>query len=100
MWYNHLDISSPENLIHALVRVFEEAQIQDIMTEASSPKVKSKLVATTEKVVKELGAFGCPWFWVTNGKGVGEPFFGSDRFHFMWDFLEVPHEDLRLVSKL
>ena len=53
----------------------------------------------TEHVVKEKGAFGCPWFWVTNGE-IQEPFFGSDRFHYMWDFLEIPHRDLVLKAKI
>lgn len=64
----------------------------------------------TDSVVHDQGAFGCPWFWVVNterrahgghGRGGlegesekvgGEPFFGSDRWHFIWDYLgvEVP----------
>jgi hypothetical protein len=31
-------------------------------------------------VVEKQGAFGCPWFWVTNSEGKSEPFFGSDRY--------------------
>jgi len=31
-------------------------------------------------VVEKQGAFGCPWFWVTNLEGKSEPFFGSDRY--------------------
>lgn len=33
---------------------------------------------------------------VHDGKGNVEPFFGSDRFHFMWDYLGLPHGDLEL----
>lgn len=52
----------------------------------------------TTHAFKDLGAFGCPWFWVHDGKGNAEPFFGSDRFHYMWDYLELPHQDLVLVK--
>jgi 2-hydroxychromene-2-carboxylate isomerase len=54
------------------------------------------LTRVTEKVARDLGAYGCPWFWVYDGKGNAEPFFGSDRFHYMWDYLDIPHEDLAL----
>lgn len=68
-------------------------------------------------MVEKQGAFGCPWFWVTNREGKGEPFFGSDRyvaplldeafypigassrFHFMWEFLDLPWQDVKLLSK-
>lgn len=96
MWNGQLDISKPENLSKALSKAFSGTEVEEILAAAASPEIKHELTATTERVVKELGAFGCPWFWVTNGEGKSEPFFGSDHFHFMWDFLELPHEDLRL----
>ncbi|KZP03652.1 putative DSBA family oxidoreductase [Athelia psychrophila] len=72
----------------------------------ASPAYKQKLTDLTKKVVDEQGAFGCPWFWVTKfdaqggeGTGTGEPFFGSDRFHFMWEHLGLPWEDVRLLPK-
>jgi hypothetical protein len=27
----------------------------------------------------------------------GEPFFGSDRWHFMYDYLGVPYQDIRIL---
>ncbi|KAL4767553.1 thioredoxin-like protein [Aspergillus nidulans var. acristatus] len=95
-WYRHLDISSPENLAIALGTVFDKAQIQEILAGANKPETKQALTDVTTKAVKELGAFGCPWFMVHDGKGNVEPFFGSDRFHFMWDYLGLPHGDLEL----
>ncbi|GES62237.1 putative thioredoxin [Aspergillus terreus] len=100
MWYGQLDISKPENLATALSGVFPADEVKEIIAAASSPKIKADLAATTEKAFKELGAFGCPWFWVVNGEGKGEPFFGSDRFHFMWDYLDLPHENLKLKAKI
>ncbi|KAL6231625.1 hypothetical protein BDW75DRAFT_219632 [Aspergillus navahoensis] len=96
MWYGHIDISSPENLAIALGKVFDKNQIQEILAGANKPETKQVLTDVTAKAVKELGAFGCPWFWVYDGKGNAEPFFGSDRFHYMWDYLGLPHGDLEL----
>lgn len=99
------------------------------MHESASDAVKSKLKETTEYCWKDLGAYGCPWFWVTNdnrraqashssedegttqNQGLrrrlrtnpdrpGEPFFGSDRWHFMWDFLDIPWQDVTILSPL
>lgn len=99
MWNGQLDISKPEHLTTALSKVFSsEKEVQDIVAAAGSPPIKALLETVTGHAVKELGAFGCPWFWVTNGEGIGEPFFGSDRWHFMWRFLELPFEDLRLIQ--
>ena len=100
MWKGQLDISKPENLSTALCKVFPEAKVKEILTGAASPRIKEELTAVTEKIVKEQGAFGCPWFWVRNAEGKEEPFFGSDRFHFMWRFLGLPFEDLKLKSKM
>lgn len=45
----------------------------------------------------EKGAFGAPWWLVTNSEGVEEPFFGSDRFHFVYQFLGVPFRDMEIL---
>ncbi|EAW07186.1 putative DSBA family oxidoreductase [Aspergillus clavatus NRRL 1] len=102
MWNGQLDISKPEYLVQALekCKCFTAAETQEILAKASDPAVKEELTATTGRVVKELGAFGCPWFWVTNEEGESEPFFGSDRFHYMWEFLGLPHENLKLTARL
>ncbi|EFW20763.1 DSBA family oxidoreductase [Coccidioides posadasii str. Silveira] len=98
MWNGQLDISKPENLLIAARKVFDEAQAQEILKGGNDPEIKKTLADNTEHAVKTLGAFGCPWFWVHDGKGNAEPFFGSDRFHFMWDYLDIPHRDLELMS--
>ncbi|KAL2832675.1 thioredoxin-like protein [Aspergillus pseudoustus] len=99
MWNGHLDISVPENLALALSKVFsDESQVKDILAGASAPETKQALTDITGQVVSELGAFGCPWFWVHDGQGKAEPFFGSDRFHYMWDYLDLPHRDLELLG--
>ncbi|KAL3457661.1 thioredoxin-like protein [Aspergillus heterothallicus] len=99
MWNSHVDISVPENLALALRKVFsDDSVVKQILAGANAPETKQSLTETTGRAVTELGAFGCPWFWVHDGEGNAEPFFGSDRFHFMWDYLGVPHRDLELVG--
>ncbi|TKA67335.1 hypothetical protein B0A55_08860 [Friedmanniomyces simplex] len=92
MWNDHLDLSISANMLTAVQRTFpDNAQdISAIMSSSDDPEIKGKLTANTEHAFKDLGAFGCPWFWVTDGEGKGEPFFGSDRWGFMWEFLGVP----------
>ena len=66
------------------------------MRSASNEEIKKQLTANTEEAVRR-GAYGAPWFWVQNGDGKEEPFFGSDRFAFMWAYLGVPTEELRII---
>lgn len=99
-WGREIDTSSPAGLHSALSSVFSLTDLDAIVLAAGTAEVKAELNRNTERAWKECGAFGAPWFWVTNGKGVGEPFFGSDRWGYMWRFLGLPFEDLRLRAKL
>jgi 2-hydroxychromene-2-carboxylate isomerase len=99
LWLDQKDISKPDNLRSAIATTFDEQQTEEIIRAADSPGVKAALMENTTHAFKDLGAFGCPWFWVHDGKGNAEPFFGSDRFHYMWDYLELPHQDLALVER-
>ncbi|KAH7230847.1 DSBA family oxidoreductase [Fusarium solani] len=98
LWLNHKDLSKPENMMTVLQAVFDTDEAKKVAQGAQSLEVKQKLNDVTSHAVEKLGAFGCPWFWVQNGKGKAEPFFGSDRFHYMWDYLELPHQDLELSA--
>ena len=69
------------------------------MKQASSEEAKAWLKTNTEKVVA-MGGFGSPWCWVRNGEGIEEGFFGSDRFNYMWDFLELPARYLEIVPRV
>ena len=62
-----------------LLQNFTPEETEKILAGANSPEYKAKLTAATKNVVEERGAFGCPWYWVTNAEGMAEPFFGSDR---------------------
>ncbi|EGR50658.1 uncharacterized protein TRIREDRAFT_57965 [Trichoderma reesei QM6a] len=70
-------------------KLFSEDEVERIMQSRGS--MKDVLLATTKMAV-DLGAFGAPWFWVTNDKGEQEPFFGSDRF------LDIPFQDIAVLT--
>lgn len=78
MWKEGLNIEKPELMKQTLARHFSDQEVEEIMKGANSKQYKDQLLATTKFCV-DNGAFGCPWFFVTNSKGVREPFFGSDR---------------------
>lgn len=58
-------------------KLFTATDVQKILDGRAA--MKQSLSDETAKAL-ELGAFGAPWFWAVNGKGEGQPFFGSDRF--------------------
>lgn len=98
LWFGHLDLAKPEHMLSALLKVFTKEEAEEVMKAAQTPEIKQALNDITKHAVEDLGAFGCPWFWVHDGRGNAEPFFGSDRFHYMWDYLGIPHQDLELLE--
>ena len=77
--------------------LFTAADVDAILAGATSQAAKDQLTAATKEAV-DRGAYGAPWLWVTNDAGVGEPFFGSDRFHFVYKFLGLPYQDIALLD--
>lgn len=96
LWEEGLDIGDPEKLADVLRRHFSGSDVETILCAGQDEKWKSQLSANTEKALS-CGAFGAPWFWARNTSGQEEPFFGSDRFHYMWRFLEIPHRDFEVL---
>jgi len=78
MWTNGDDVSKPDKLANALAKHLPSEEVKKALAAASDPVFKKKLLDNTQEAL-DSGAFGCPWFVVTNKKGVKEPFFGSDR---------------------
>ena len=81
--------------------LFSQSEVSEIMAKATEQEWKAKLTANTTKAL-EQGAFGAPWMWVTrddDGEEKGEPFFGSDRWHFLWEFLGVVWRDVEILPK-
>ncbi|KAH6681441.1 putative glutathione S-transferase kappa 1 [Halenospora varia] len=102
MWTppNQVDITKPDLLKQELGKLswFSAEQVDEILQKAGEQQWKDKLSENT-KIVLDQGGFGAPWFWVRNGEGKSEPFFGSDRFHFMWEYLGIPYQDIAILPK-
>ncbi|KAF2276004.1 thioredoxin-like protein [Westerdykella ornata] len=96
LWEDGLDISKPDQVAQVLSKRYSEADVCEILEKANSPECKQALNDNTKEALAK-GAFGCPWFIVKNSKGEEEPFFGSDRFHYIWDFLQLPWKDFELL---
>lgn len=79
-------------------KLFTTADVAAIVRAAGDPQYKDALRRTTEEALGR-GAFGAPWLWATNGEtGRSEPFFGSDRWHHVYEFLGLPYRDVELLS--
>ncbi|CAK5280826.1 unnamed protein product [Mycena citricolor] len=94
----HADISKPDVVRGVLdgLHLYSDAQVDAILAAPAQKEWKDCLTSNTRRVV-ELGAFGAPWMWVQDGNGKEEPFFGSDRFHFIWEFLGLPWQESGLL---
>ncbi|KAK5664018.1 hypothetical protein OQA88_232 [Cercophora sp. LCS_1] len=106
----NIDLTKPENVVKALGEVtvgysggepqgdklFSQDEVWKILEAAGSKEMKDAMRSATEQALKQ-GAFGAPWLWVTNEEGKTEPFFGSDRFHFIFKFLGLPFQDIKLL---
>ncbi|KAJ5133157.1 hypothetical protein N7448_001813 [Penicillium atrosanguineum] len=98
MYHKNIDISKPEHLAELLKsHNYSDQEIKAILGAAQSPEYKEALTANTQKALDQ-GAYGAPWFWVKNQYGKEEPFFGSDRFAFMWQYLGLPFQDVTIVE--
>ncbi|KAI1818730.1 thioredoxin-like protein [Poronia punctata] len=73
-------------------KLFTEEQVSQILAGISKPEIKDALKARVDEALKR-GAFGAPWIWATDAQGRAEPFFGSDRWHWVFDFLGVEHQE-------
>ncbi|KAK4193581.1 glutathione S-transferase kappa 1 [Podospora australis] len=103
----NVDLTSPQNLAQALSEVpgpegkgkqFAEEEVKKIMAATGTKEVKDRLTNTTQEAL-DRGAFGAPWLWVVDENGKGEPFFGSDRFRYVYKFLGLPYREVELLPK-
>lgn len=94
----NLNLSQADVLAGVLAdyKGFSSEECKLILEGARSQEMKDALTRSTQSAL-DKGAFGAPWLWVRNDKGVAEPFFGSDRFHHVYKFLGLPYQDLELL---
>ncbi|KAK7063665.1 putative glutathione S-transferase kappa 1 [Favolaschia claudopus] len=96
----HTNLSEPDTFRSFLTekKLFSDEEADAILAATKDKKWKDKLLENT-KTVLELGAFGAPWIMVRNAGGKEEPFFGSDRFHYVWQYLGLPWQDYDLLPR-
>ncbi|KAI1111545.1 thioredoxin-like protein [Nemania sp. NC0429] len=88
--------SSPQSSSSSSGNLFTPEQISRILDAVSAPEMKTALKARVDEALAR-GAFGAPWIWATDVRGHAEPFFGSDRWHCVYDFLSLPYQKLQLL---
>jgi len=100
MWIEHNNITLAETFTESLKSTgyFSQTEVESITKSTAEKEWKDTLLENTKKILDQ-GAFGAPWMWVRNSAGKEEPFFGSDRFHFMWEYLGVPWHDIEILPK-
>ncbi|GAP87537.2 putative DSBA-like thioredoxin domain-containing protein [Rosellinia necatrix] len=77
-------------------RLFTPEQVARVLDAVALAEVKGALKARVDEALAR-GAFGAPWIWATDARGRGEPFFGSDRWHCVYDFLGLPYRKMELL---
>ncbi|KAI0816454.1 hypothetical protein GGR55DRAFT_674655 [Xylaria sp. FL0064] len=77
-------------------KLFAPEQVTQILHAISTEEVKNALKARVDEALAR-GAFGGPWLWVTDAQGRSEPFFGSDVWNFVYEFLGVPYQKVQLL---
>ena len=84
------NISQDDNIVACLAPIFGADTVSSWMNkECNEAKYKDQLSATTKMAV-DNGAYGSPWWLITDKNGNTEPFFGSDRWAHICTFLDVP----------
>ncbi|KAJ7819893.1 putative glutathione S-transferase kappa 1 [Mycena olivaceomarginata] len=96
----HANLGEPDTFRAVLraTKLFSDAEADAIYAATQEKQWKDALLENTKKVLDQ-GAFGAPWMWVRNAQGKEEPFFGSDRFHFIWEYLGLPWKDIELLPR-
>ncbi|KAF2499177.1 HCCA isomerase/glutathione S-transferase kappa [Lophium mytilinum] len=85
-WVEFDHPEKPENLLRILSAAVGEAAATEAVEKSGSKEVKDGLMKRTEESFAE-GAFGLPWFIVTNSKGETESFWGFDHLGQVVDHL-------------
>ncbi|KAK5110821.1 hypothetical protein LTR62_005532 [Meristemomyces frigidus] len=97
-WEDHLDLADKAHMRTAVAKAFSKSEdVEAVLASADYVAVKKQLNENTEHAFKDLGAFGAPWHFVFDAEGKGEPFFGSDRYHYIWEYLGLPHCGMELL---
>ncbi|KAI1151373.1 thioredoxin-like protein [Nemania diffusa] len=77
-------------------KLFTPEQVAQILDAVSGAEVKAALKARVDEALAR-GAFGAPWIWATDAQGRSEPFFGSDRWNCVYEFLGLLYQKMQLL---
>ncbi|KAK3197183.1 hypothetical protein GRF29_1536g926088 [Pseudopithomyces chartarum] len=77
-WVAGIDPTTPDAALAIVTAVLGKEEALKIMEASKSGEIKGKLMKTTEWAINE-GAFGVPWFIVTNAEGKTEKYWGIDH---------------------
>ncbi len=81
-------VHTSENAKPILLATVGPGAAEDVLSKATSPEFKRRLIQNTDEAV-DSGAFGLPWFIVTNSQGVEEGYWGFDHLGQICDHLGV-----------
>lgn len=96
VWENNENMADQSVLRHVLGKtITSSTELETVVTASESKEWKDAFAANTQTAL-DSGAYGSPWFMVTNSAGAREPFFGSDRFAYMWRYLGLRFRDVEL----
>ena len=98
VWENNENLAEISILREFLSRVFSSSDEVELILAASESTEWKDALASNTKYALAKGAYGAPWFLITNKQGVEEPFFGSDRWAFMWRFLGLTWRDVEVEN--
>ncbi len=91
-WSRGEDIGDPLVIQSTLSPIIKNDDLlkEWISTTCDTQPIKDSLIAATEEAIAK-GAFGAPFFLITNQAGKEEMFFGSDRMEHIAAFLGKPY---------
>lgn len=111
VWRDGRDLGDLLVLRDVLVEILEglgigqEVDVDMVLQRIKEKGTKDRLNQITAEAL-ELGAFGAPFLNVKKWEDGereddvrGEPFFGSDRFEFIFDYLGLPLQRMRVLRK-
>jgi len=97
VWERNENMGELPILKTVLGRTLEAEDVDKVIAASEDKAWKDKLSQNTKEALDQ-GAYGNPWFWVRNAKGEEGPFFGSDRWPYMWEFLDLKWKDIEVET--
>jgi len=95
LWVEGKPIQKPEVAITCFAKALESEEAAKTMFEKGNTSDAKALLVKNTDLAFQKGAFGLPWFLVTNSKGEEEGFWGFDHIAQVVDFLGLERPNSR-----